>query len=340
MTWSTAIAVTVFAALLVTSFLLWAAFLWWGARWAGIKGVTRNRVLLVTFLVAFLDLLRSVLSIWVVPATNDESILLTILNLVLAVAIPCGVISIVFKARIGRALKAWLVTLVPFLGMLAVAFFVVRPFVFEAFTVPTNSMAPTILGRHWEGTCPTCAEPAYCPPTEGFGQPESAELMICENFDLTQVRDFSKKEHWGDWLLVSKFVTARRWDLLVFRYPDDPSVLFLQRLVGLPGEEVTIRDGFVWINGEKMTPPEPIGGLRYVMDINGQSGRFRGSPDRPAKLGPEEYFVLGDFSPRALDSRLWYKGAPGHPPYAVPASYIYGVVTHIYWPPSRWRVFR
>ena len=34
------------------------------------------------------------------------------------------------------------------------------------------------------------------------------------------------------------------------------------------------------------------------------------------------------------------KGRPGHPPYAVPASYIVGVVTHIYWPPERCRALR
>ena len=53
-----------------------------------------------------------------------------------------------------------------------------------------------------------------------------------------------------------------------------------------------------------------------------------------------EYFVLGDFSQQSADSRLWESGAPGHPSYAVPESYIIGVATHIYWPPSRWRILR
>ena len=48
--------------------------------------------------------------------------------------------------------------------------------------------------------------------------------------------------------------------------------------------------------------------------------------------------MLGDFS-AGMDSRSG-RGAPGHPPYAVPESYLIGVVTHIYWPPSRWRVLR
>jgi hypothetical protein len=37
---------------------------------------------------------------------------------------------------------------------------------------------------------------------------------------------------------------------------------------------------------------------------------------------------------------LWLEGAPGHPPYAVPESYLHGVVTHVYWPPQRWRILR
>jgi hypothetical protein len=65
-----------------------------------------------------------------------------------------------------------------------------------------------------------------------------------------------------------------------------------------------------------------------------------GTKDRPAVLADDEYFVLGDFSAQSSDSRWWYEGAPGHNPYAVPRSHVRGVVTHIYWPPQRWRVLR
>ncbi|MEX0793250.1 MAG: S26 family signal peptidase, partial [Pirellulaceae bacterium] len=65
-----------------------------------------------------------------------------------------------------------------------------------------------------------------------------------------------------------------------------------------------------------------------------------GTSDSPAELGPDEYFMLGDFSCQSLDSRSWERGAEGHPSYAVPESHLIGVVTHTYWPVNRWRSFR
>jgi signal peptidase I len=99
---------------------------------------------------------------------------------------------------------------------------------------------------------------------------------------------------------------------------------------------VAIRDGDVWINGVRTEKPNGLSGLVYSADPMWEERTVWG----PVRLGIDEYFVLGDFSLRSKDSRLWQQGAPGHPPYAVPESYLVGVVTHIYWPPSRWRKFR
>ena len=119
----------------------------------------------------------------------------------------------------------------------------------------------------------------------------------------------------------------------------------MKRLVDLPGETVVIKDGAVWINGQKLDPPASLNGLEYVTEIPRAPHMpplevFAGTPDTPAVLGKGEYFVLGDFSLQSSDSRLWEKGAEGHPPYAVPESNIIGVATHIYWPSSRWRILR
>jgi signal peptidase I len=135
--------------------------------------------------------------------------------------------------------------------------------------------------------------------------------MICGNFHVTQLPNVAKLAHSGDRILVAKFLTPQRWDLVVFQYPENPSLVYVDRLVGMPGEEILVRDGSVW-----------------------------GSAERPALLGDDEYFVLGDFSAQSNDSRMWKKGAAGHNPFAVPESHLIGVVTHIYWPLDRWRIFR
>jgi len=106
--------------------------------------------------------------------------------------------------------------------------------------------------------------------------------------------------------------------------------------------EVYIEEGSVWINGQRLEPPESLRGLKYVSEFPQawDAPEFWGTADGPAKLGAGEYFVLGDFSQISADSRTWQTGDPGHPSYAVLKSHIFGVVTHFYWPPGRWRILR
>ncbi len=94
----------------------------------------------------------------------------------------------------------------------------------------------------------------------------------------------------------------QRYDIVVFKYPDDESKLFIKRIIGLPGEEVLIRDGLVYIDGsdeplrtdfqhEAMDMPEDANGnvvheLHYTV--------------------PEgHYFMMGDNRNNSLDSRAW-----------------------------------
>jgi signal peptidase I len=128
---------------------------------------------------------------------------------------------------------------------------------------------------------------------------------------------------------------------MVFHLPEDPDVLYVKRVVGMPGEQVVIRDGAVWIDGRKLSMPQELRGLKFELDpIPEEMLTVWGTPKTPAQLDDGEYFVLGDFSLRARDSRLWQIGAPGHHAYAVPASYVVGVATHTYWPLSRCRSLR
>ena len=143
-----------------------------------------------------------------------------------------------------------------------------------------------------------------------------------------------------DRYLVAHYERPRRWDVVTLRVPGRAATELVRRVVGLPGEQVVVRDGAVWIDGRRLEPPSELGDLHFSADRSEQPDVMWGTEQNPAQLGPGEYFVLGDFSERSPDSRTWTAGAEGHPPYAVPESNITGVVTHICWPLDRWRILR
>ena len=339
---ATALFLGTFLVLLVLSPAAEAFFLQLGSRWAMIPNVTFGRALGATVAVAMVNLILTA-PLGCIPLARWGWVLLVLaLGVVLSLGLTWLIIARVFKTSMLRAFVAWLPTLIPTACLCGIALLVGRFYLFEAFTCPTNSMAPTILGRHWEAPCPRCGSPAYGTPEDERSRPANQPvLMICsKELRSCEVANPPHVVYACDRFIVNKFVSPRRWDVIIFRLPEDPTITFCKRLVGLPGETVTIRDGAVWIDGQKQTPPESCRGIEYLGGFGGYDVPVWGSKAQPAKLGPDEYFVLGDFSARAKDSRLWQKGAPGHPPYAVPASYIVGVVTHIYWPPERCRSLR
>ena len=84
----------------------------------------------------------------------------------------------------------------------------------------------------------------------------------------------------------------QRGDVIVFEYPNDPSRDFVKRIIGLPGETVSIDNGIVSIDGKPL-PPEIY--LEYTAPT---------SLD-PQTLGDDQYFVMGDNRPGSSDSRSW-----------------------------------
>ncbi|MDB5225002.1 MAG: signal peptidase signal peptidase [Candidatus Adlerbacteria bacterium] len=103
----------------------------------------------------------------------------------------------------------------------------------------------------------------------------------------------------GQYLIVDEltyhFADPVRGDVIVFRYPKDPSQFFIKRVIGLPGDTVVIKNGTVNIQKDGILVPlsEP-----YVINIgNGQ--------DMSTTLGTDEYFVMGDNRPESSDSRIW-----------------------------------
>lgn len=332
--------VTLFLGLLLLSVILWAVFLRLGLRWAKVQAITKRRIVLATATVIASQIVVGFLFHLASPSNEVHAILLGVGELVAAMLVPCFVIKLVFECRFLQSWLAWLTTLIPLAPMLLFLFLVLRPFIFEAFVIPSNEMAPTLVGNHWQGVCPHCGQPNFCSPVnDRFGPPDPPR-MICKNFHVTQGPVVEERVVSADRFIVAKFLTPRRWDLVVFQNPENPSVLYIMRLVGLPGENIHIEEGAVWANGEKLTLPDSLSGIEYVSQLPGWHSELWGSAGRPAMLGNDEYFVLGDFSAQSKDSRLWVRGASGHNPFAVPESHLYGVVTHVYWPPHRWRIFR
>ena len=90
-----------------------------------------------------------------------------------------------------------------------------------------------------------------------------------------------------------KMKDPERFDIIIFKYPDDESQLFIKRLIGLPGETVEIRDGKVYINGAQ----EPLDD-RFVPETpRGDYG--------PYVVPENSYFMLGDNRENSRDSRFW-----------------------------------
>jgi len=81
-------------------------------------------------------------------------------------------------------------------------------------------------------------------------------------------------------------------DIVVFKYPHDPSRHFVKRVIGTPGDQIAIVNGMVSVNQKKIYEPY----------INSQSST---SNMNPVILHSEEYFVLGDNRQSSNDSRTW-----------------------------------
>ena len=86
----------------------------------------------------------------------------------------------------------------------------------------------------------------------------------------------------------------QRFDVVICRYPGRGDTNFVKRVVGLPGDTVEIRDGYLYIDGEKQVEP-------YISDEyrNGRLNTFG-----PYTVPEGEYFVIGDHRNNSNDSRL------------------------------------
>lgn len=109
--------------------------------------------------------------------------------------------------------------------------------------------------------------------------------------------------HTGEYLIVDQvsyyFDQPSRGEVIIFRYPRDPSKFFIKRIIGVPGDTVSIENGIVTITNDE----NPEG---FVLDESYiDSGEMPEAAPMSETLGEREYFVMGDNRDESSDSRSW-----------------------------------
>jgi signal peptidase I len=182
-----------------------------------------------------------------------------------------------------RTVIDWLVT---------IAIAIVIVLVFEAevakpYRIPSSSMEPTLH----------CAKPgAWCEGTYN-------DRIVANR-------------------LAYVFGSPERGQIVVFKAPPgasacgsgDGGTTFVKRLIGLPGDTISERNGVIFVNGKRLAEPYVDPALR-----GDESGTW-------SRVPPGHYFFLGDDRAHSCDSRVWG---------TVPRSSLIGPVIATYWPPSR-----
>ncbi len=134
----------------------------------------------------------------------------------------------------------------------------------------------------------------------------------------------------GDQIFVNKFIFGirlpftnqilipiskpERFDIVVFKYPPDPKVNFIKRVIGLPGETLQIKGRTIYINGKALE--DPFGDWKKTP--SGKTNKIT----EPVVVPKGEYFVMGDNRNNSHDSRFWG---------TVPFSALRGEAFMIYW---------
>ncbi len=183
-----------------------------------------------------------------------------------------------------RTLVEWIVTL----AVAAVVVLALEVEVAQPFRVPTSSMEPTLL----------CAKPGL-----GCTASLNDRVIVAK--------------------IVYRFRDPRRGEIAVFHAPPRAKRLcseggtYLKRVIGLPGERVSERNGVFYVDGRRLSEP--------YLTLYDRDSVTKAWP----RLGKDEYFMMGDNRLGSCDSRSWG-------PVARPA--FIGPVVATYWPPTRWTV--
>ncbi|MCH7906895.1 MAG: signal peptidase I [Chloroflexi bacterium] len=154
-------------------------------------------------------------------------------------------------------------------------------------------------------------------PTMADGQNVLVNKFVYASADAGVFGDILRAVTGTDLGRAYVFHPPQRDDVIVFTPPTGPGADFLvKRVIGIPGDEIDIRGGQVYVNGNPRDEPYPA--------TRTTGGTY------PLTVGLNELFVLGDNRSRSNDSRTWG---------LVPAENVVGRVWFGYWPPSELKLF-
>jgi signal peptidase I len=140
--------------------------------------------------------------------------------------------------------------------------------------------------------------------------------LLLFNFSVVRGQSMRPGIEDGDRILIDRFSymfgAVERGDIVILGYPLDPSLDYIKRVVGVPGDEIQILAGKLFVNGSAVNEP-------YVDDID-QTSYVN------TEVADGHFFVLGDNRPRSSDSREFGQ---------VPQGLLKGKVDVRLWPPAR-----
>jgi signal peptidase I len=181
-------------------------------------------------------------------------------------------------------------------GLILIAFLLallIKTFLIQAFFIPSESMLPTLE----IGDRVLVNKVVY-----DIGEVQRGDIVVFRNPHL-QEPDRGPVQAFLDWLVEG------------LGFSSDPDRDFIKRVIGLPGDTVEVRNGRVYIDGDRLREP-------YVIDQKDPSDYG------PVTVPPGKYFVMGDNRPNSSDSRSPTLGF-------IPEDKIVGKAFVLLWPPSR-----